>query len=130
MCEEYANIAPFFFQLRNVRDNVVHGVAGVGVIFETERGFCVNPKAAPFSSFDGWRTDHYYSENLASLLPWVASTIVQTIDACGSLMDTFASVIQLPPEIAPGYRVFVRGPHTEALAELLQVHAGTSPWWA
>jgi hypothetical protein len=30
----------------------------------------------------------------------------------------------------PGYHVFIRGPHTEALAEVLQLHAGVSPWWS
>ena len=105
----------------------MHGGTAFGHIFDTERGFCVNPKAVPFSSFDGWRPEHYYNENIASVLPWVASTILQTIQACNSLMGTFASVIQLPPEVAPGYQIFVRGPDGEALEGVLR--AGASPWW-
>ena len=45
------------------------------------------------------------------------------------MMNVFASVIQLPPEIAPGYHIYVRGPHTDALAEAVRIHNGASPWW-
>ena len=129
LAEQYASLGPFFLQLRDLRNRVVHGGSGIGWIFTTERGFCIDPKSPPFSSFKGWRPEHHYNENLTSVLPWIANMILQTINACNSLMSTFASIIQLPPEIAPGYYVFVRGPHNEALAEVLQVHSGALPWW-
>jgi hypothetical protein len=129
LAAKYADLATFFSQLRDVRDDVIHGRRSIGHIYETERGFCVSPKTAPFSSFEGWRPEHYFSENIVSLTPWIANTILQTIQACSSLMSTFASVIEMPPEIAPGYRIFVRGPHNEALAGLLNVHSGGSAWW-
>ena len=129
LAEEYERVAPFFSQLRDVRDSVVHSGADFGIVFATERGFCVNPKAKPFSEFSGWRPEHYYNENIASVLPWIANVVLQTIQACNGLMNTFGTIIKLPPEIAPGYRIFVRGPHNEALAELLQVHSGASFWW-
>jgi hypothetical protein len=117
LAEQYARLAPFFFQLRNVRDDIVHRGRGVGHIFDTEKGFCVNPTRVPFSSFKGWRKEHYYNEVIVSVLPWIADVVLQTIDACNGLMSAFATVIQLPPEIAPGYAIFVRGPHNEALVE-------------
>ena len=89
----------------------------------------VSPKVSPFSLFGGWRPDHYYNENIVSVLPWVADTILQTIDACNRLAGTFVSIIQVPPEIAPGYSIFVRGPYNDAIAELLKVNAGASAWW-
>ena len=55
--------------------------------------------------------------------------ILGTIDACNCLVSAFASVIQFPPEIAPGYRVYVRGPQNDALLEVLRVHAGGAPGW-
>jgi hypothetical protein len=38
-------------------------------------------------------------------------------------------VIQFPPDIAPGYRVFVRGPSTPGLAEVVKIATGGTPWW-
>lgn len=129
LAEEYANLTPFFSRLRTVRDNVVHGRKGIGHVFNTERGFCINPKLTPFSQFTGWRQEHSYNENIASVLPWIADVILQTIDACSKLMGAFATVVAFPAEMAPGYRVFVRGPHNAALAQVLDVHHGSSPWW-
>jgi hypothetical protein len=124
MAEQYECIGPFFSELRRIRDRIVHGGTGFGMIFETELGFCVDPKAQPFNTFENWRPEHYYNENIASVLPWVADTILKTIDACNSLINVFASVVQLPPPIAPGYAVFVRGYHNEALVEVLAIHSG------
>jgi hypothetical protein len=129
LAEQYARSAPFFFNLRSIRDRVIHGGSGFGTVFETERGFCVDPRVQPFSSYRGWRPQHYYNENIVSVLPWVADTILNTIDACNSLMVSFSQIVTLPPPIAPEYLVFVRGPHNEALAELLSINSGASPWW-
>jgi hypothetical protein len=125
----YAQSAPFFFQLRDIRDRIVHGGRSFGTIFDTERGFCVDPKIAPFNSFEGWRSEHYYNENIASILPWIANIILQTIGACNALTDKLASIITLPPKIAPNHLVFVRGPHNESLMEVLRVQSGGAPWW-
>lgn len=129
LAAEYQRIAPFFSELRRVRDRIVHGVSGLGMIFDTERGFCVDPKKQPFNTFENWRPEHYYNEHIASVLPWIADTILKTIDACSSLVSAFGSVVPLPPPIAPGYFVFVRGYHNEAFAELLSIHSGGSVWW-
>lgn len=129
LAQEYANVAPFFLELRSARDKVVHGGSSVGFVFDTERGFCVNPKFSPFSSFEGWRPEHYYNENIVSIMPWVGHIVLRTIDACNRMMNVFASVIRLPPEISPGYHIYVRGPHTDAVAEAVRIHNGASPWW-
>jgi hypothetical protein len=129
LAEQYHLVAPFFAELRRIRDRVVHSGSGFGMIFDTERGFCVDPKTKPFSMFETWRPEHYYNENIVSVLPWIADTILKTIDACNSLVGTFGSVVQLPASIAPGYVVFVRGYHNEAFAELLSIHSGGPVWW-
>lgn len=72
LAEAYAYMSPFFSGLRAVRDNVVHGPKGIGHVFDTERGFCIDPKRPPFCEFTAWRPEHYYNENIASVLPWVA----------------------------------------------------------
>jgi hypothetical protein len=129
MAEQYERVGPFFSELRRIRDKIVHGGNGFGMIFDTERGFCVDPKGPPFSTFENWRPEHYYNENIASVLPWIADTILKTIDACNSLMSAFGTAVQLPPPIAPGYAVFVRGYHNETFAELLSIQSGGSAWW-
>jgi hypothetical protein len=129
LAEEYSRVVSFFARLRDLRDALVHRGTGLGEIFVTEKGFCINPKLRPFSAFTEWLPEHYYNENIASVLPWLADTILQTIQACNGLMATFSTIIQLSPEIAPGYRVYVRGPHTGAVADVLRVHSGGSPWW-
>jgi len=129
LAEAYAATGQFFAQLRLVRDKVIHGGGAFSDIFDTERGFCVSPKVFPFDSFPSWRSEHYYNENIVSVLPWIADTIFQTIGACNRIVATLTSIIQVPPDIAPGYAIFIRGPHNDALVNLLRVHEGASPWW-
>jgi hypothetical protein len=86
LAAQYGRVAPFFSELRRTRDRIVHGGSGFGMIFDTERGFCVDPKTQPFNIFENWRSEHHYNETLASVLPWIADTILKTIDACNSLV--------------------------------------------
>lgn len=129
MADAYSSCGLFFLDLRNVRDNIVHGGSGISHVFDTERGFCVDPKMRPFCNFGGWLDVHRYNENLVSVLPWVASVVIKTVDACNVLMGELSRSIILPAELAPGYHVFVRGPYNDALLEVLQVAQGRLPWW-
>jgi hypothetical protein len=128
MAEQYAAAAPFFLELRRMRDGIVHSGTNFNPIFDTERGFCVGPKTAPFDTFD-WQSHHLYNENLVSLLPWLSNMVLRTIGTCTNLMAAFASLISLPEELVPGYRVFVRGSNNAALIEVLEVQNGKPPWW-
>jgi hypothetical protein len=129
LSEQYAFAAPFFAQLRKVRDKVIHGGSGFRSVYETERGFCINPKEAPYNDFEGWLPHHQYNENISSVLPWIADVVMKTIDVCNGLMGRFAQTIAFPPALAPGYFVFVRGPHNNALASLLNVYSGQTGFW-
>jgi hypothetical protein len=129
LAEEYEKHSPFFSQLRDVRDRMVHGLGSTMLLFSTEKGFCVNPKLRPFNTFNVWHEEHFYNSDIASLLPWLSHIVLHTVDACSALMAAFASEIQFPPEIAPGYRVFVRGTNSNAIIELLKSHRGESAWW-
>lgn len=128
LAEAYAGHAPFFISLLKTRDRIVHGGTSVQSVFVTEKGFCVDPKQRPFSDA-AWTEAHHYNENIASLLPWVAHIVFGTIDACNNLAGTFASVVSLPDEIAPGHRVFIRDPANPALIELQRVANGDGAWW-
>jgi hypothetical protein len=125
----YAQLAPFFVELRANRDRLIHSGGRGGRIFSTERGFCVDPKDPAFREFVGWNDSHRYNENLVSVLPWIANIVLRTIGACNALTSAFVATITALPAIAPGYHVFVRGPSTDALINVLAVFEGASPWW-
>lgn len=129
LAEQYEQAAPFFSKLRQIRDRIIHGGSGFGLIFDTERGFCVDPKSKPFDEFGHWLPEHYYNENIVSVLPWIANTINGTIGTCNNLVRALASCIKLPPPLAPGYAIFIRGYHNDALVGLLSVLDGGSVWW-
>jgi hypothetical protein len=129
VAKAYFEHAPFFSSLRNMRDDIIHGGSGMGVVFVTEKGFCVQREAKPYSLYRSWTREHDYGNNLVSILPWIANIIVQTIEACNAIIFALASVVLFPSEIAPGLHVFVRGPSTEPLSDILQIYHGGSPWW-
>jgi hypothetical protein len=127
MADEYAKHTTFFSTLRDTRDAIAHDGKSLGHIYETEKGFCVGRNDPPFGSFDGWREEHQFNENVVSVLPWIANIVRQTIGACDGIVTALGQTVRFPDEIAPGYQVFVRGPCTLALSEILSESA--SPWW-
>ena len=128
MAEKYAAAAPFFVELRALRDGIIHRGDSMDRLYDTERGFCIHKDSKRFELLIPM-PDHFYNENLVSLLPWLSALIMQTMGTCTSLMAVFASVITLPEEMCPGYRIFVRGPNNDALLEVVQIANGRSPWW-
>lgn len=128
MAEQYAKCAPFFLSLRDMRDAIMHGGGSVDLLFVTEKGFCVDPRVKPFTEF-AWTGEHRYNTSLVSLLPWVAHVVDQALGACTDIMGALAGAIMLPPEIAPGYRMFLRDPSNKALIELSEVTEGRRMWW-
>jgi hypothetical protein len=129
LAQQYGSIAPFFSSLRDLRDSVVHGGSALQRIFLTDRGFCFKAGGKAARLFSGWIEAHKFNDALVSMLPWIAHIVLGTISACNGLMNAFAAEIRLPAEIAPGYRVFVRGENGEAMIDLLRVARGESVWW-
>jgi hypothetical protein len=126
----YEEIAPFFRDTRRFRDAVVHGGKDQRWMYSTDKGFCVPKEFRELYGIQIPAPDHFHNENLVSLLPLVAHLVVGTIGACNAVAQSFARQLRLPPEIAPGHRVFVRDPHNEALAWMQSVRDGGSPWWS
>ncbi|MFG1346118.1 hypothetical protein V5F59_14585 [Xanthobacter autotrophicus DSM 431] len=129
LAEQYHRFAPFYVSLLKARDKIIHGGGSVETIFVTEKGFCVDRNAKTFADFE-WKPDHNYNDTLVSLLPWVAHVVFGTIQACNHVMGAFASVISMPPEIAPGYHVFIRDPANGALSQLANAVNGNLVWWS
>lgn len=128
MAAMYAKHGPFFQSLRKARNHVVHFGKTPDSVFATERGFCVDPKAPYFKDFP-WSEEHFYNENIVTLVPWVARLVCGTLEACSDIILSLNGQIEFPPAIAPGYRLFLRDPANPALMRL--VHAAQSPmhWW-
>lgn len=125
----YAELAPDFMSLRDTRDRIIHSGVGVQHVYSTDRGFCVDPSDPAFRGCE-WQDVHRFGQNLVSVLPWIAKVVLTTIGACNALLRSFVETIQPSPALAPGYRVFVRGPSTAVLLEALSVMDGASPWWS
>ncbi len=130
MAAAYASTAPFFSRVRRLRDDIVHLGKDPRMLFSTQRGFCIPKSAYGFGNEPFWRPEHRGNDNIVSLLPLVAHVVIGTIDACSGLVVALASEIPLPRPIAPGFQVFLRGPHNEALLWILDVAKGYSGWWS
>ena len=117
----YTQAAPFFKELRDWRDHILHGGSDIGLIFVDDEGFKVTTTNRVFSWVDCWSTDEITATGLASLDPWLAQIILGSMDICSRLAYIFAQVIQLPEPIAPGLMVFSRNPTDDALHELKRV---------
>lgn len=126
----YEEVAPFFRDTRRFRDAIVHGGKEQAQIYSTDKGFCVPKDFRELYGIQLQGPDHFHNDNMVSLLPLIAHVVVGTIGACNTLVWAFSRQIQLPEEIAPGYRVFIRGPYNEALTWMQSVHDRASPWWS
>lgn len=131
LAQAYFEIAPFFVGIRRFRDQIVHLGKDPKMLFSTERGFCIPKTAFGFGELPFWKPEHEENQNLRSLLPLLAHVVLGTINSCNALVTSLVADLQLPPPIAPGHRVFVRGPHNQALIWLMDVANGsTAPWWS
>jgi hypothetical protein len=120
--------AEFFSGIRGLRDGIIHGIGSPPTFFVLDGGFGVSPTSMPFAHFP-WQACHHYNDHVVSLLPWLADLVLRTIDACSDIMFAFASEIQFPDELAPGYHVFVRCQTSKVVLDLLAAHRNELVWW-
>lgn len=128
VADMYAKHGPFFQSLRTTRDHVVHLGKTPDSVYATERGFCVNPRAPYFRDFP-WTEEHYYNENIVTLVPWVARLVGQTLEACSDIILSLNGQIRFPPAIAPDLHLFLRDPANPALMRLVEAAQMPKHWW-
>jgi hypothetical protein len=128
LADFYHRAGPFFVKLRDFRDDLVHSGASAGPIFQTPRGFAVDTTRKPFSSFPIWEEKDLLPHRLGSLRLLNAHMITETIATCEDFAVTMQETLELPPDIAPDYRLFLRGHHLKSLLTLRDILAG-DPWW-
>lgn len=124
----YAKHIAFFEALRASRDRVVHFGATIDHVFVTERGFAVDPRSRDWRDYP-WEQPHHFNDNIVSLMPWLARAVFGTLEACSEILAAYRGVLQFPPAIAPGYRVFIRDPSNAALLRLHEAALAKRIWW-
>ena len=75
-----------------------------------------------------WTERSYLNEDLASLRPVLAHLVIRTVSICSDFGTALENMFPFPSEIAPGYCVFMRGPHNEAFVRAMKVLEGET-WW-
>lgn len=128
LAEFYHRQGPFFEVLRGCRDEFLHGGRRVEWIFVTEKGFAFRRNMQPFPSFGLYEGEHLQPDELVSLRPVLAHVITSTLCACEDFSATIQKVVQFPPEIAPGLKLFIRGPHVAELLAMPGIIVNRS-WW-
>jgi hypothetical protein len=128
LAEFYYRQASFFLTLRNYRDSITHRGYDFKFIFVTEKGFAVHNNQQPFASFNVWNNRHILPNNLASLRPAIVYVITQTLNACEDFTSTIQKTIIFPPEIAPGFGLFIRGFHNKELLKMKDILENCM-WW-
>lgn len=129
IAEFYARTAVHLQHLRRLRDAVVHHGSSPGPIYLTERGFGVARDGRLAKFVDDWTDVHKFNENIVSLRPILAHLAVRSLLACDEAATSITSCIAVGPPMAPGYRVFTRVEHGEALLRSEAVLHGADPWW-
>lgn len=124
----YARQALFFRMLRASRDRFMHGGVTLDLIFVTEHGFAVPRDLAPFSGFGVWTDEHMLPNALCSLRPAIGYLIQETLRACEDYAATVQSIIQFPPPVAPGLRLFLRGYFNRELMDCISAIESCA-WW-
>ena len=88
------------------------------ILFVTEKGFAINANYEPFKAFNIWDKKTFLQNDLAPLRPIIAFVIKQTLSSMNRFVGVLSKEIKFPEDIAPGYRVFLRGPHICRLVRL------------
>ena len=128
LAEFYSRQAPFFQMLRNYRDNIAHRGHEFKFIYVTEKGFAVDKDQQPFASFNVWNEEHMLPNGLSSLRPAIAYVIIKTLTACEDFSNTIQQIILFPPDIAPGFKLFLRGYYNKELLYMNEILENCM-WW-
>ena len=128
LAEYYFRQGEFFEILRSYRDKISHHGHDLKFLFVTDKGFAVIADTEPFSLFNVWNEEHMQLNRLASLRPVLAHIIIETLRACEEFTIVIQQIVEFPPEIAPGFKLFLRGHHTKQLLQMNEVLRNCA-WW-
>lgn len=125
----YAEEADFFKNLRKFRNDIEHSGLTPELVFATPKGFAVNADSKSFVPFAIiWKEDTFLPNRLAPLKPVIAYMVKETLYSMGRFVVALSQQIQFPEEIAPGYKIFMRGRYTDRLLKLNE-YIESDPWY-
>lgn len=114
----YVTEGPDFMLIKEHRDSIIHDGESRTASFIIDDGFGVSAERSPLREFDIWEDGMLKENNIAPLRPILAGIVDHTLGSMNRFVAALTKRIAFPPEIAPDYHVFMRGPHLSNLANL------------
>jgi hypothetical protein len=124
----YNGEADFFRKLRKFRNDIEHLGLTPELVFATPKGFAVSADSKSFAPFGIWKEETFLPNRLAPLKPVIAHMVKETLFSMGRFVMALSQEIQFPEEIAPGYKVYMRGRYTDRLLKLNE-YIESDPWY-
>lgn len=118
LADFYESEAEEFTRIRSFRDDILHYGKTMDLIFTTEEGYSVQATMEPFAGVDVWDEGTFLQNDLAPIWPPIAHTIQHSLTAMNRFQRALTTEIEFPPEIAPGYKVWIRGQFVHNLGYL------------
>lgn len=118
--------APFFRELRQLRNGIAHHGRRAPTIFETEWGFAVSPSDPPWNMFAEWPVELQWKGRLGSLRAIFAGFIAHSFEATTRFASTIPILLDLPPALGEDLHFFVRSPFGHQLVRLSAMRK--QPW--
>lgn len=118
LAEFYCRNGVFFSWLRSYRNKIAHGGNSIESLFIMEDGFAISTEAEPFDNLHIWGAENLKPNGLGSVRSVASYAILNTLHALEDFSSVIQSIMQLPPDIAPDYRVYIRGENLSVLHEL------------
>lgn len=103
-------------------DNIIHNGSYVDSVFDSEHGFLIRKDKRPFNtfSFELWKEEEAFENNVAALMPAIGLVILQTLE----ILEDFTQMLEMNfpfhEAVAPGFAFFMRGHYGKELADLLK----------
>lgn len=122
----YQHEAPFFRELRELRNGISHHGRSLPTVFSVDWGFAIAPSEVPWNRFDEWPPNRLWDGRLGSLRSIFAGFVIHSLQACTRFASVLKSVVQLPPPLHDRLRFYVRSPFGRRLVNL--EHMRMQPW--
>ena len=114
----YQYEAPFFREVRELRDGISHHGRSLPTVYSVDWGFAIKPSEPPWNRFDEWPSEQLWDGRLGSLRSVFAGFMVHSLQACTRFASVLESIVQLPPPLHDSLRLYVRSPFGNRLVRL------------